>query len=237
MIDASLVIPAHNEEGNIHQLMEEITKEFKKEKFSYEIIIVDDNSTDKTGVIADELAKKDSHIKVVHRTPPGGFGRAIKDGLKAASGETITLVMGDLSDDPHDIIKLIKKSKEGYDIVYGSRFIKGGVLEGYPTAKIILNRGFNILTQMLFQIKHKDITNAFKTYKKSLIDKIGVYNIKSDHFDITAELPIKAHKLKAKSIEVPVTWHGRIRGTSKLHYDKMGPLYIKRLWKLMRGIE
>ena len=229
MVDASLVVPAHNEEGNIQKLVDEITKEFHGADFSYEIIIVDDNSTDKTGVIADKIAKSNPKVRVIHRKPPGGFGRAVKDGLKAAKGETITLVMGDLSDDPKDIIKLIKKAREGYDVIYGSRFVEGGSIEDYPIIKLICNRMFNHIIRLIFNMRHKDITNAFKLYRKELIDEIGVDNIKSEHFDITVEIPVKAHKLKAKSVEVPVRWHGRKSGVSKLKLSRMGVVYLRRL--------
>lgn len=225
----SLVIPAHNEEDNIEVLVKELIERLRENNINMEIIIVNDNSKDKTGEKAERLAEFYPFIRVVHRKPPAGFGRAIKDGFKVARGNLLIPVMGDLSDDPEDVLKLIKKAEEGYDVVYGSRFIEGGMIEDYPLLKLLANRCFNNLVRLAFGIKHRDITNAFKAYRKEVIEKIGIDNLESNHFDLTVELPLKAHILGFSSVEVPVTWHGRTSGVSKLKLTRMGHLYIKRL--------
>jgi len=178
------------------------------------------------------LAKGNSHIKPVHRTSTPGFGNAIKDGFKHVEGDIVIPVMGDLSDDPNDILRLVKKIEEGYDLAYGSRFIKGGSVEGYPTAKMFANRIFNNAVRLLFGIPHKDVTNAFKAYKKDVLDAIGIENMKAEGFDLTVELALKAHILGFKSVEVPVTWRGREKGEAKLKLSENGLVYGKRLLKL-----
>jgi hypothetical protein len=229
-LDVSVIIPAHNEEGNLQQVINSLTNRLSKETFSYELVIVDDNSNDDTGRIADELARKYREVIVIHREGPNGFGRAIKDGLRNARGIILVFVMGDKSDEPDDVVKLIKKSYEGYDVVYGSRFIPGSKRVGYPLLKLFINRAFNNLVRLLIGIKEKDVTNAFKAYNRKVLEKVGLDNLESDNFDILVELPIKAHFHKFKSIEVPVSWYGRSKGTSKLNLFKMGPLYIKRVF-------
>jgi hypothetical protein len=140
--------------------------------------------------------------------------------------------MGDLSDDPEDIPKLVEKILEGYDVVYGSRFVKGGKTEGYPISKKIANRVFNNLARLLFRVPHKDITNAFKAYHRRVIDEI-LDCTKSSGFDITAELPLRAHMSGFKSVEVPVRWYARRRGEAKLKLRMHAFVYGKRLLRLL----
>lgn len=230
----SIVVPAHNEEGNLNHLLDELIPvlERHRETEDYEIVIVNDNSSDRTPKIIDELAVGNSRIKAVHRSSDPGFGSAIKEGFKNATGDIIIPVMGDLSDDPEDIPKLVKKIEEGYDIAYGSRFIEGGATEGYPAAKMIANRAFNKSVRLLFGIRHKDITNAFKAYRKEVIEKIGIDNLESSGFDLTVELPLKAHIMGFRSVEVPVTWNGRKRGQAKLKLSQNATKYGRRLLSL-----
>ncbi len=163
---------------------------------------------------------------------PPGFGNAIRTGFENASGDIIIPVMADLSDDPHDIPKLVRKINEGYDIAYGSRFCKGGATDGYPKMKMLANRAFNNSVRLMFGIRHKDVTNAFKAYRREVLDAIGIKNIEANGFDLTVEIPLKAHILGFKSAEVPVTWHGRERGEAKLKLSQNGHRYGSRLLKM-----
>jgi len=230
----SCVVPAYNEEENLEELIERLIPvlESHDETKDYEIILVNDNSTDNTPSIIDALANENPRIKPVHRASTPGFGNAIKEGLKHAEGDIIIPVMGDLSDDPKDIPKLVRKIEEGYDIAYGSRFIKGGSVEDYPTAKMLANRIFNNAVRFLFGIPHRDVTNAFKAYKREVLDAIGIENIEAEGFDLTVEIPLKSHILGFKSAEVPVNWHGREKGEAKLKLSENGFVYGKRLLKL-----
>lgn len=230
----SLVIPAHNEEENIHDLLRELLPVLNKhiETRDYELVIVNDNSTDDTGSLIDDLSKKNHRIKAVHRTASPGFGNAVKEGLRNASGDIVIPVMGDLSDNPEDIPKLVRKINEGYDIAYGSRFIEGGGTDGYPQAKMVANRTFNNFVRLLFGIKHKDVTNAFKAYRKEVFKSIGIDKLKASGFDLTVEIPLRAHIMGFSSAEVPVTWHGRKKGKAKLKLSENATQYGKRLLTL-----
>lgn len=234
MSKISIVVPAHNEEENLPNLLDELLPVLDRheETRDYELVIVNDNSTDRTPEIIETLAGLNPKIKPVHRHSTPGFGNAIKEGFRNASGDIIVPVMGDLSDDPEDIVKLVRKIKEGYDIAYGSRFVEGGSTDGYPPAKMIANRSFNNLVRLLFGLKHKDITNAFKAYRKEVLESIGIDNLEATGFDLTVEIPLKAHIMGFTSAEVPVTWHGRLRGEAKLKLSENASKYGKRLMKL-----
>jgi len=222
----SIVIPAHNEEGNLERCIDEIKRVLGK--VDYEIVIVDDNSTDRTGEIADSLAG--GRIRVIHRKPPRGFGRAIKDGLRAARGDIIIPVMADLSDDPKDILKMVEKIEKGYDVVLGSRFIPGAEVDGYPPLKLIFgNRLFNNVFRILYFSKFKDITNAFKAYRRKVIESI---DIEDDGFEITAEIAIKAMIKGFKLEQVPVNWYGRKSGAPKMKFLKVSFGYGRVLFGL-----
>lgn len=209
--DVSIIVPAHNEEGNLRKCVSSLTKTCRDLK--YEIVIVDDCSRDRTGSIADSLARKDRRVRVVHRQMPNGFGRAIKSGLQAARGDIIVPVMCDLSDDPKTILKMVKKLEEGYDIAIGSRFIKGGRLVDYPRLKYLAHRAYSTVLGVVFMRNIKDFSNAFKAYKKIVLNGI---DIKSDGFEITSEMVLKPIVLKgAKVAEVPTTWRNRKSGKAK----------------------
>lgn len=230
----SIVIPAHNEEGNLEVLISRLVPvlEEHEETQDYELVIVNDNSSDRTPAIIEQLAGENPRVRPVHRHSSPGFGNAVKEGFRNATGNVIIPVMGDLSDDPQDIPKLVSKIEEGYDIAYGSRFIEGGATEGYPHAKMIANRAFNNVVRLLFGIRHKDVTNAFKAYRKEVLETIGIDNLEANGFDLTVEIPLKAHIMGFSSAEVPALWHGRERGEAKLKLSQNASKYGKRLLKL-----
>lgn len=230
----SLVVPAHNEEGNLRPLLEKIlpVMENNPEIKSYEILFVNDNSRDKTPEIIEDLAKTHSCVRTLHRWESPGFGNAVKAGLKEARGEIVIPLMADLSEEPEDIVRLVKKMEEGYDVVYGSRFCPGGSTNDYPLIKLLLNRLGNHAIGLLFGLPHRDITNAFKAYRREVLEAIGFENMEAEHFDLTIEIPLKAHVLGFKSVEVPVSWENRKVGEAKLKLTRHCQKYGSRLGKM-----
>ncbi|EOQ88157.1 glycosyltransferase, group 2 family protein [Leptospira yanagawae serovar Saopaulo str. Sao Paulo = ATCC 700523] len=226
----SVVIPAYNEEENIQLTLTEIVQALEKEKIPYEIVIVNDNSKDRTPDIVANLAKENPAIKLINRTPPGGFGRAIRTGLEYFSGDVVVIVMADLSDDPLDIVKYYRKIEEGYDCVYGSRFTKKSIVKDYPTYKLIINRIVNKLIQLIFVTKHNDLTNAFKAYRAHVIESIQP--LYACHFNITIELSLSALIRRYKIGSVPINWYGRKWGQSNLKLRAMGRRYLATLIKI-----
>jgi uncharacterized protein (TIRG00374 family) len=234
MSKVSVVIPAHNEVENIPVLLAALIPvlEAHEETRDFELVLVDDNSKDGTGRLIDSYTEKDNRIKAVHRTDTPGFGNAVKTGLRNASGDILIPVMADLSDSPEDIPKLVQKINEGYDVAYGSRFCNGGSTHDYPWKKMIANRAFNNSVRLLFGIRHKDVTNAFKAYRRTVLEAIGFDNLEATGFDLTVEIPMKAHVLGFSSVEVPVSWHERKKGEAKLKLSQNGQRYGIRLFRI-----
>ena len=220
----SIVIPAYNEKDCIGRVIREVVLELEKEKIEHEIIVVNDNSTDDTHQIIQELMRTHSTVRLVNRKPPNGFGRAVREGLLHVTGDVIGIVMGDLSDDPKDVVKCFRKIDEGYDCIFGSRFIKGSLVRDYPITKLIINRLANTFIRVLFLIRANDVTNAFKFYRAEVIKAIGP--LQALYFNITVEMPLKAIARGFKYAEVPINWYGRKSGVSKLGIREMGRKYL-----------
>lgn len=224
----SIVIPAMNEEENLPNTIEKLVEEIDvTHQIPYEIIIVDDNSTDETARVAYDLQSQNSNIQVVRRSPPGGFGRAIRSGIDAVTGDVVVIYMADCSDDPKDVIVYYNKIQEGYDCVFGSRFVRGSKVSNYPRMKLFFNRVVNKCVQFMFWTKFNDLTNAFKAYRTDVIKACGPYT--ACHFNITIEMSLGALARKYHIVQVPISWYGRTWGSSKLKLKEMGRRYLSTL--------
>lgn len=223
----SIVIPAYNEEGNITTTVNGIRAVLVREAIPYELVLVDDNSADATATVLETLAAADPGIVVVRREPPRGFGRAVRSGLERATGEVIIICMADLSDDPEDIIKYYRKIEEGFDCVFGSRFIRGSRCVNYPRFKLFCNRIVNKVMQIMFWTRYNDLTNSFKAYRSYVIRDICP--LKACHFNITIELSLNTLIRNYAIAEVPISWQGRTWGSSNLHISEMGRRYLSTL--------
>jgi dolichol-phosphate mannosyltransferase len=226
----SVVIPAYNEEKNIAPTVEALQATLREARIPYQIIVVDDNCTDNTVAVVDQLIATDPDVHIVHRDPPGGFGRAVRTGLECVEGDVVAVYMADQSDEPQDLIKCYEKIREGYDCVFGTRFSKHSTVEKYPAVKLIINRIVNRLIQLLFLTKHNDMTNAFKVYRTSVIRECGPYT--SSHFNISIEMSLSALIRGYSIASVPINWHGRTWGNSNLRITQMGRRYLSVILKL-----
>jgi dolichol-phosphate mannosyltransferase len=220
----SLVMPARNEEGCITATLERFTKVLRESRIPFEIVVVDDGSTDSTPDRLRSLAVRHPEIVPVTNRGRHGFGMAIRYGLEYTSGEAVAIVMADGSDSPEDAEKYYRKLLEGYDCVFGSRFIKGGKVIDYPRHKLLLNRMANTFIRFLFGHDFNDTTNAFKCYRREVID--GMQPLISPHFNLTVEMPLKALIRGYSFAVVPITWTNRAAGVSKLKIKEMGSRYL-----------
>jgi len=220
----SVVIPAHNEEGQIEETVCAFHDELKKENIDHEILVVNDNSQDSTEEILKKLSGENHEIRYVNNSPPNGFGFAVRKGLENFSGDCIAIVMADLSDRPEDLVKYFRKFKEGFDCIFGSRFIKGGKTVDYPALKYYLNRFGNFIIKILFGLRYNDTTNAFKLYSRETIK--GIEPLLSHHFNMTVEMPLKAIVRGYSYAVVPNYWINRSKGESKFKIKEMGSRYF-----------
>ena len=225
----SIIIPVHNEQDNLPALLDKILK-FENSLKYHEVIIVDDNSTDNTGLISDRYTKKCKKVKVVHRSKGNnGMGAALKEGTTKSEGDIIIWLMGDNSDDLATIPRFIEKIKNNADMVFGSRYIKGGSYSNLGYYKAKLSKSYSTIARILFGIKVHDITNAFRAFKKEVYNKVY---LESDDFSISPEFAIKAHIKGFKLDEVPTTYRDRQAGKPKFKVLEMGISYSK-LFKYM----
>lgn len=220
----SVVIPARDEEGCIASTVEHLHLELDLRGVPHEIVVVDDGSCDQTWAILLEEQKKIQQLVPIKSPGPHGFGRAITRGLDAMTGDAVVIMMADESDDSRDVVRYWEKLNDGYDCVFGSRFVKGGGTIDYPPVKLFMNRLANAFVRMLFRHGLNDTTNAFKAYRKSVID--GIRPILSPHFNITVELPLKAIVRGYTFATIPITWRNRRHGVAKLKIKEMGSRYL-----------
>jgi len=220
----SIVIPARNEEGAIPSTLRHLHLELSLRKIPHEIIVVDDGSTDTTWEVLQAAASEIPQVRPVQNTGQNGFGRAIQFGLDCMKGDAVVIMMADESDDCRDVVRYWDTLNEGYDCVFGSRFMRGGGVIDYPPIKLFLNRIFNLFIRLLFGIKLNDTTNAFKAYRRSVIT--GIQPILSQHFNLTVELPLKAIVRGYSWTVIPITWRNRRFGVAKLKIAEMGSRYL-----------
>jgi dolichol-phosphate mannosyltransferase len=220
----SVIIPAQNEEDCIAATLVELATVLDADKIPFEIVVVDDHSSDATPAVVARVAAEWPQVRCVANVRPKGFGNAIQTGLDAFRGDAACIVMADASDDPRDVVAYWRVIESGYDCAFGSRFVRGARVVDYPGLKLTLNRIANTFVALLMGIRYNDVTNAFKCFRREVVD--GVRPILSPHFNITVELPLKAIVRGYSWKVVPTNWYHRKRGASKFRVKEMGSRYL-----------
>ena len=220
----SIVIPAYNEEGSIVKTIESLSQTLTDAFIPYEILVVNDNSRDRTEVILKDICTYNKNVRYINNYYPNGFGFAVRCGVENFTGDAVAIVMADSSDSPDDLVKYYYKLQEGYECVFGSRFIKGGKVIDYPAHKLSINRMANLFIKVLFGLNYNDTTNAFKAYRREVIQ--GIFPLISHHFNLTVEMPIKAMIRGYSYTTIPISWRNRQTGVSKLKIKEMGSRYL-----------
>ena len=220
----SIVIPAHNEEHVLEPTLAALTAQLDPEGIDYEVCVVDDGSRDGTAAITERLADADPRIRLIRNEGAHGFGYAVRAGLAAFTGDAVVIVMADGSDDPRDVVLYYRVLEAGYDCAFGSRFMPGAHVHDYPKLKLLMNRVVNLGIRALFRHGYNDTTNAFKAYRREVIEH--VHPLVSPHFNLTVELPLKAATRGFSYAIVPTSWRNRAAGESKLQLNEMGSRYL-----------
>ncbi len=221
----SVVIPARDEEESLPATLQDIFATFTAEGIAHEIVVVDDGSRDRTWAVLQELKKKFPTLAPT-RNASGthGFGRAVVWGMEQSRGDAIVIMMADASDAPADAVRYWRLLNDGYDCAFGSRFIEGGEVIDYPRVKLFVNRIANFLVRVGFNIPLNDTTNAFKAYRRTVID--GCRPFLAPHFNLTVELPLKAIVRGYSFAVTPISWRNRKFGVAKLKIKEMGSRYF-----------
>lgn len=231
----SIVIPAHNEEGNILQFITRIIKTATNNRLSYEVIAVDDVSSDNTGKLLDKLSDKFREIKVIHRFSNNGPGNAERAGFAIAKGKWIITLDSDLSHRPEEIPDFIRAANKGFDMVIGSRFVAGGSMDG-PAFRLLLSQTCAFAAKLITGYPLHDASSGYRIMRASALKKL---NLKSGWFEIHTEIPVKFHLHGYKVGEIPIQYERRGEGQSKLTIFQSVPKYLGIMltekWKKMSG--
>jgi dolichol-phosphate mannosyltransferase len=223
-VKLSVVIPAQNEEGSVGQTVEGIVAALEREQVDYEVLVVDDGSEDGTAAVVAAIAEHNRRVRCRPSHYEKGFGMAIRAGLDLFEGDAVVIAMADASDDPEDLIRYHRLLEDGWDCAFGSRFVPGAQVHDYPRLKLTINRLANQFIRVLFRHRYNDTTNAFKGYRREVIETISP--LLSKHFNLTVEMPLKAI-VRGHSYEViPTSWTNRTSGVPKLAMKEMGSRYL-----------
>ena len=221
----SIVIPASNEEGSLGSTIRDLSMRLIEEGIDHELIVINDGSTDGTERLLRQLEQEITCLRSYDNPPPNGFGFAVRKGLQHFSGDTVAIFMADGSDSAKDLVCFFRTMVEKkVDCVFGTRFSTESKVVDYPLPKLVLNRLINTAIRLLFGIRYNDVTNAFKLYRKEVIQGLGP--LLSHHFNLTVELPLKAIVRGYTYAVVPNSWVNRKQGESKLKIKEMGSRYV-----------
>lgn len=223
-LSLSIIMPALNEQDCILETLQQIAGKLEGENIRYEIVVVDDGSTDRTAAVVQGFARRTTAVRLHKNAGPRGFGMAVRAGLEVACGDCIAIMMADGSDSSQDLLSYYRAMEEGYDCVFGSRFIKGGKTTDYPWHKLVLNRLANLFIRVLFGFRYDDITNAFKCYSREAVD--AMQPLIAPHFNLTVEMPLKAIVRGFSYKVIPISWTNRKAGVSRLRIKEMGSRYL-----------
>ena len=220
----SIIVPARDEEVSLPPMVEHLHLEFTLNQVPHEIVVVDDGSTDQTWAVLQRLQTNIPVLRPIQNTGEHGFGRAVILGLRRMQGDAAAIMMADESDDARDAVRYWKLLNDGWDCVFGSRFVKGGGVIDYPRVKLFINRLANLFIRLLFRIPLNDTTNAFKAYRRTVLH--GCEPLIAPHFNLTVEIPLKAIVRGYSWTVVPITWRNRRSGEARLKIKEMGSRYF-----------
>ena len=221
-MSVSIIIPCRDEEKDIELTVEQILK--KITVLNFEIILINDFSSDNTKKILKKISLKSEKIKVLENSTKG-LGGAINKGIDETSKDYTCIFMADSSDDIEDLNKYYETAlNTKVDAVLGSRFIYGSVVEGYPKSKLFLNRIFNYFVKIIFFSNYNDFTNAFKLYKTRSLKELKP--IVSENFNIFLELPLKIISRNYRYKIIPINWRNKRTGKAKFKIKELSSKYF-----------
>ncbi|MGH1979146.1 polyprenol monophosphomannose synthase [Rothia sp. L_38] len=223
------VIPTYNEKENLPIVVERLRAAVP----DCDILVVDDNSPDGTGQLADSMAAEDSHINVLHRTVKDGLGGAYLAGFDwglEAGYDVLVEMDADCSHQPEQLPLLLQAIEGGADLAIGSRYVPGGKTKNWPLHRQILSRGANLYTRLILGTKVKDITAGYRAYRREALQKLNLEGIDSKGYVFQVDLAWRSEQAGLKIVEVPITFVEREIGSSKMD----GNIIVDSMTKVTR---
>ena len=227
-------VPTYNERANIRVLVPKILEIFRKEAIDGGVLIIDDDSPDGTGVVAEAFAKNTKMVFVLRRRYKMGIGSAYKDGFKYAlsvGGDGVIELDADLSHNPSYIPEFVKKLREGYDLVIGSRYIPGGKTPKWPLSRRVISVVTNRITKIFLGLSPKDVTSGYRAYSHIVLKNIDFNTVISDGYAFQVEMILRCQELGLNICEIPIAFVDRKEGESKLSRREMWQ-YLKSIVRL-----
>lgn len=220
----SVVAPAYNEEDVIADFVREVMG--KLQKHDFELVVVDDGSTDGTGKILSRLQEEYANLRVVVHPENRGLGAALATGFNAARGDVIVTMDADLSHDPAFIPGMVRKVMFGHDVVVASRYVTGGGMEGVSFWRALISRSANAVIRLVKRWKVRDASSGFRAYRAELVKSL---RYPGSGFSVQVEILRELFRKEVKVIEIPFVLRNRKAGRSKMRYLKLIPEYAKLL--------
>ncbi|MFI6297284.1 polyprenol monophosphomannose synthase [Nonomuraea sp. NPDC050790] len=222
-----IVVPTYNERDNLPLIAERIRAAVP----DAHLMIVDDNSPDGTGDLADELAAKDDHVHVLHRPGKQGLGAAYIAAFRWGMSEGYDVLVemdADGSHQPEELPKLLEALAEGADLAIGSRWVPGGKVVNWPAHREFLSRGANVYVRLILGLPIRDATAGFRAYRAATLEKIGVSGVESQGYCFQVDLTLRTVRNGLRAREVPITFVERVNGVSKMS----GKVITEALWRV-----
>lgn len=232
MDKAFVVIPTYNERDNLQRLIDQVLQQDP----SLHVLVVDDNSPDGTGQLADDLSSMNERIKVLHRPCKMGLGSAYRDGFRFAMelGATLLIEMdADFSHDPA-VLPLFLEKIQSHDLVIGSRYLNGISVVNWPLRRLMLSYGANWYTRLITGLTIMDCTSGFKCFRRTLIEQIDLERVRSDGYSFQIEMHFRSAEQGARICEVPIIFIDRRAGQSKMS-KRIVREAVLMVWKLKLG--
>jgi dolichol-phosphate mannosyltransferase len=227
---AWLILPTYNEAENIEPLVRAVLPHLASAGFEHTILVVDDNSPDGTGAIADRLAEELAEVRVLHRPEKQGLGRAYLAGFGVALEEGADLILemdSDFSHDPADVPRLLAATGAA-DLVLGSRYVPGGGVEDWGIVRRILSRGGSAYARLLLGVPVRDLTGGFKCFHRRVLETIDLDDVHADGYGFQIELTYRTVQAGFTVAEVPITFRERRVGRSKM----TARIALEAVWKV-----
>lgn len=225
------ITPTYNERENIRILIPKVIASFKESSIDGEMIIVDDNSPDGTGKLAEELASESDMVEVLNRPSKMGLGSAYREGFRYALSKGFNGMIemdADLSHNPACIPEFVRKLEGGFDLIIGSRYIPGGEIPKWSCFRRIVSSSTNRTARFLLRLNPKDVTSGYRAYSSYALEKISLQSIKSDGYAFQVEMVLRCQRAGLKICEIPIAFVDREQGESKLSG--------KEMWRFLKSI-